>query len=193
MNTLLKAALACALGAGIVDPSAAVAASMNGGLPDVNLASTFIGSGGGAGSFSTVRAFDRMLGANAMLTQETQLRAMYGQHQTDQFVHMFDYAMADAWTVASRQNVKLPNAPSSSATPALAHELLKAGTGTDGTFRTLLLFDDLFTRPVASQVMNDLNTRYGSGSSSTFLRIANRFFYDVGQNVGTNISLEPNQ
>jgi hypothetical protein len=159
--------------------------------PDAALASAFIGSGGGAGSFSMVRAFDRMLGPSPMLTAERQMRTRYGQTQADRFVRMFNFAIADAWTVASKRNVRFPNAPSTTASSALARHLLEAGTR-NGTFRTLSLFDALFTPPVASQVMTDLDARYGPGSFLSFLRMGNRFFYDVGRDVDVNVTLAPN-
>lgn len=174
MKTLLMATLALAL----------LAAAPNG-----TLASSFIGSGGGSGSFSSIRAFDRMIGGDAVLRAERDLTTTYGHGQAGRFINEFDFAVHDAWNVAGRDDVKLPNAPASSGSPALAQQLVRSGTAADGTFDMNDLFSNLFTPQVQAQVMRDLDARYGSGSSAAFTRMGDRFFSDVASDV--NVSLQP--
>jgi hypothetical protein len=173
MKTMLAAILAIAvLGA----------APMYSGAPDASLASSFIGSGGGSGSFSMVRAFDGMIGSDATLAEEQSLRNEFGAAGTDRFIHEFDYAVSDAWTVASRKNVKLPAAPAQTGDAGLARALVAAGT-TGGGFSTNYLFAHLFSSAVASQVMQDIDSRYGSGSSAHFEQMGDRFFSDVAKDA----------
>lgn len=153
------------------------------GTPDVSVTDTFIGSGGGAGSFSSIRAFDGMIGSDAVLSAEHDIGGAGGMKQAGQFVREFDYAVADAWTVASRDNVKLGSAPITTGTPALARSLIADGTSADGTFDTRYLFAHLFGSQVETQVMRDLDARYGAGTSSNFTQMGNRFFSDVAADV----------
>lgn len=153
------------------------------GTPDVSVADAFIGSGGGAGSFSSIRAFDGMIGSDAVLAAERDLAGAGGTKQSDRFVREFDYAVADAWTVASRDNVKMGSAPMSTGTPALASSLIHDGTSADGTFDTQNLFAHLFGSRVETQVMTDLDARYGAGTAADFTRMGNRFFSDVAADV----------
>ncbi|HTV91492.1 MAG TPA: hypothetical protein VMG98_02120 [Verrucomicrobiae bacterium] len=172
MNTLAKLLLSVAL--------LAAAPTAN-----LGLASSLITSGGGPGSYSTVRAFDAMIGPDAVLAGEKQLATNYGQMSEDRFVHMFDYAIADAWQLAGKDNLSLPP-PSQTAGSALASQLVQAGMGAGGTFDTARMFATLFGPKIATQVMADLNAKYGAGASDDFDRIGDQFFHDIGQTVGVN-------
>jgi hypothetical protein len=162
--------------------AAAPSATYNG-APDVTLADSFIGSGGGAGSFSSVRAFDGMIGDPAVLDAQRDLNAAGGPGANDRFIHEFDYAIADAWTVASRQNVKLGSAPATTGSEDIARALVHDGTTPDGTFQTGYLFAHLFSPNVETQVMHDLDARFGAGASDQFKTLGNRFFSDVAADV----------
>lgn len=153
------------------------------GAPDTGLADAFIGSGGGSGSFSSIRAFNGMIGPDAVLAAERDLGTTGGANNAAGFVREFDYAVTDAWTVASRQNVKLGNAPATSGSAGVARSLVSDGTTPDGTFDISYLFAHLFTPAVATQVMHDVDTRYGDGSSAQFTQMGNRFFSDVASDV----------
>jgi hypothetical protein len=153
------------------------------GAPDTPLADAFIGSGGGPGSFSTIRAFDGMIGPDAVLTAERDLASAGGTHDADGFIRQMDYAISDSWTVASRQNVKLGDAPAINGSSDIARSLVRDGTTPDGTFDTGYLLAHLFTPGVATQVMHDLDARYGEGTSGQFTLMGNRFFSDVAADV----------
>jgi|GEM_PF-5718791 len=161
------------------------------GPPNLSLASSLIASGGGPGSFSSVRAFDAMIGPDALLSAENQLAASYGDAGASQFVSTFDFAIADAWKLAGQNDLRMPPATQTGG-QALATDLVRAGTDRSGTFRSAQLFITLLGPSVAAQLMNDIDQRYGPGSATAFDRIANQFFYDVAQTVGTNVSLAPN-
>jgi len=159
------------------------AAPSNGGSANLGVASAFIGSGGGAGNFSTVRAFDDMIGDQNVLSALSDLRSTFGPDQAGEFVRDFDYAVADAWNVGSRENVKLTSAPAQQADTVLAQSLVRAGTIRDGAFDLDQMFSALFTPTVEQQVMQDLDTRYGAGTSNSFARMGDRFFSDVASDV----------
>jgi len=165
-----------------------LAASLAGaaGSANLNLASSLISSGGGPGSYSTVRAFDAMIGPDAVLANERQIATTFGQSSEDQFVRMFDYAIADAWQLAGKDNVSIP-APSGSTGQALATQLVQAGVGAGGTFDASRMFTSLFGDEIAGQVMADLNTKFGPGASNNFDRMADQFFHNIGQSVGMNV------
>jgi hypothetical protein len=99
---------------------------------------------------------------------------------------MFDYAIADAWQLAGKNNVSLPPA-SQTGGQALATQLVQAGVGAGGTFDTTRMLTSLFGDKIASQVMADLNAKYGAGASDNFARMASQFFHTIGQTVGMNV------
>ena len=174
---ILAACLAaCLATAAAAAPAQASAAA--GGV-DIGLASSLIASGGGPGSYSTIRAFDAMVGPNAVLAQEQKLAAQYGQPAADQFVQMFDYAISDAWRLAGEDNVVMPAATESGGA-ALAEELTQAGTGTSGTFHDGRFFDRLFGSQIAAQIMTDLDRHFGAGSSAKFESMSGLFFEGLG-------------
>ena len=154
---------------------------------NLTLASSLIASGGGPGSYSTVRAFNAMIGENAVLANQQQLATAYGQTNADRFVHMFDYAIADAWQLAGKDNVSIPP-PAQTGGQSLAMQLVQAGVTTGGiTFDNDTFFTSLFGTKIAGQVAADVNAKYGAGSWTNFSRMSGQFFHDIGQTVGMNV------
>jgi hypothetical protein len=186
MKTLAKLIVGTALAVGVIFWAAAAGASPAASGANLSLASSLIASGGGPGSYSTVRAFNAMIGPDAVLANERQIATTYGQTNEDRFVHMFDYAIADAWQLAGKNNVSLPPA-SQTGGQALATQLVQAGVGAGGTFDTTRMLTSLFGDKIASQVMADLNAKYGAGASDNFARMASQFFHTIGQTVGMNV------
>jgi len=134
-----------------------------------------------------VRAFDAMIGPDAVLTNQRQLTTNYGQTNADMFVHMFDYAIADAWQLAGKDNVSIPP-PAQTGGQALATELVQAGVANGGiTFDNDTFFNSLFGKKIAGQVAADVNAKYGAGSWTNFSRMCDQFFHDIGQTVGMNV------
>jgi hypothetical protein len=154
---------------------------------NLTLASSLIASGGGPGSYSTVRAFNAMIGQDAVLANQRQLATAYGQTNADLFIHMFDYAIADAWQLAGKDNVSIP-APTETGGQALATELVGAGIASGGiTFDNDTFFNSLFGSKIAAQVAADVNAKYGAGSWTNFSRMSGQFFHNIGQTVGMNV------
>jgi hypothetical protein len=154
---------------------------------NLSLASSLIASGGGPGSYSTVRAFNAMIGQDAVLANQRQLATTFGQTNADLFVHMFDYAIADAWQLAGKNNVAIPP-PAQSGGQALATQLVQAGVTTGGiTFDNDTFFGGLFGAKIATQVQADINAKYGAGAWTNFSRMSDQFFHNIGQTVGLNV------
>ena len=73
---------------------------------NLTLASSLIASGGGPGGhLDRARVHDDRRRRRA---DEHQLATAYGQTNADRFVHMFDYAIADAWQLAGKNNLSIP-------------------------------------------------------------------------------------
>jgi hypothetical protein len=99
--------------------------------------------------------------------------------------------MSDAWTRAGQDDVMIPPFGSHEG-HMLALDLIRTGTTPDGTFQIGYFFDRTLTPKVRAQVEKDVAARFGSEAAGTFDRMSNQFFYDVSQEVGTNVSLAPN-
>ena len=154
---------------------------------NLSLASSLIASGGGPGSYSTVRAFSSIIGTDAMLANQRQLATTYGQSNADLFIHIFDYAIADAWQLAGKDNVAMPP-PSLSGGQTLATQLVQAGVAKGGiTFDNDALFTQLFGSKIEGQVAADVNAKYGSGAWTNFSRMSDQFFHNIGQAAGINV------
>lgn len=160
------------------------------GAPDLALAMAFIDAGGGPGDFSTVRAIDRSFGAAVTQAGLQRLAAQYGPAARDRFVETFDFAINDAWVRAGQHNLHMPAPPGVTGRP-LANELVRAGTASDGAFWSHVFLDRTLSEPVAAAVLQDIDARYGPGSSAQFLRTANRFFFDLSQRIGAGVALAP--
>lgn len=136
-------------------------------------------AGGGAGSFSTVRALDAMFGAPQVEAELIKLRAQYGA--TSPLVDDFDFAMHDAWQRAGRADVSVRSTPL--AGRALARAIVRAGLH-KRTFSVQRLFGTLFPPQIAGDVLLDVDTKYGTDQTAQFRTLANQFFADMGNTVG---------
>jgi hypothetical protein len=160
--------------------------------PSLPTTTAFIAAGGGAGSFSSVRAFTRILGADATQSELAKLRATFGGPRVDQFVRVFDYTVADGWKLAGSDDVKMPP-PSGDTGNALVLDMIKAGTGPPNqTFRITTMMDALLTPQVHAQVGNDIASHYGSDAIGDFESVGNQLFYDLAQSLGDNSVALPN-
>jgi hypothetical protein len=154
------------------------------------LTGALIDSGGGPGTFSSVRAFSSMIGDSALQNELRKLRSQYGSDNIDFFVQAFDYAMHDAWQLAGQSNITVPS--EQIAGRALAQALINAGTN-QHVFTTRRLLGVLLTPKLRNDVVNDLKLRYGPDKTEEFSRMGNQFFYDVAQLIGDQeVALSPN-
>lgn len=152
------------------------------GSAELPVAANFIQAGGGPGSFSMIRAWGNMIGADALQVDLTKLTRVYGRHATDQFVRLFDFAMADAWNRAGMDNVKMPG-PNGNNGRVLALTILRAGRAPDGQLWAGYLFGHVLSPRIYSQVTADVNNRYGIDADARFNRMADQFMDDVAQQV----------
>jgi hypothetical protein len=144
------------------------------------LTGAFYAAGGGAGSFSTVRALNTMLGAPAVQAEMLRLQDQFGD--TSGFVSMFDFAMDDAWQRAGKADVAISTTPDLTGAQ-LATAMVSAGTQ-HRVFTVQRLFGALFPPQVAADVLLDVDVKYGADAGKNFRGIANQFFTDTGQSLG---------
>lgn len=142
----------------------------------------FINAGGGAGSFSTVRAFTNLIGADALQTELRNLRSQYNGNDVDRFVRAMDFTIGDAWQRAGQDDVKMPVASADSG-KTLVRDMITAGTFSGGAFRMSAMLDALLTPKVHAQVSNDLSERYGPDAVANLERVGNQFFSDLAQTL----------
>jgi hypothetical protein len=154
------------------------------GDPALVVTSSLYAAGGGAGSFSTVRALTSIVGDDTLQSELVKLRGQYGAQAVDQFVRVSDFAINDAWKIAGADNVKIPTAGTLTGKD-LGSALVQAGTDTSNTFWTGLLLDKALTHKVNMQVMTDIDTKYGEPVDASYHKIANQLFYDFAQSMGT--------
>jgi len=140
------------------------------------------GGGAGEGSFSSVRAIAQMVGGDALQNELRALRDKDGSDNVDRFVHVLDFAFIDGWKRAGQDNVKMPAATSDTGT-ALALDMIRAGTGSDGAFRTSTMMDTLWSPRVHAQIHDDIVARYGSDVAANFQRVGDQFFNDLARSL----------
>lgn len=144
------------------------------------LTGAFYAAGGGAGSFSTVRALNSMIGAPAVQAEMLHLQDQFGD--TSAFISTFDYAMDDAWQKAGKADVAVSTASALNG-PQLATAIVSAGTQ-HRIFTVQRLFGALFPPQVAADVLLDVDVKYGADASKNFREMANAFFTDTGESLG---------
>jgi hypothetical protein len=185
---ILRRYVLCVLATALVSlagsPASATPVSANG------LTGALLKAGGGAGTFSSVRAFGSMIGDSALQSELSKLRKQYTGDDVDFFVEAFDFTMQDAWLRAGQSDIAVPSQPISG--KALALSLVDAGTSFH-MFTTRRMLGELLTPKLRNDVMNDLTMKYSPTQTDTFIRIGNQFFYDVAQLLGDqSVALSPN-
>jgi len=146
--------------------------------------------GGEAGGFSSVRALNALYGEPAVTAETAKLRTQYGDGTIDQFYKTFDYVVNDAWSVAGRKNVTFGTAGALD-DASLARRLESLGTAADGTFWCDLMFDNLVTNGVMTQVGSDVDARYGEVADGNLHRVCNQLIYDLASKNGASVKLAP--
>jgi hypothetical protein len=147
-----------------------------------SLAGAFINAGGGPGSFSTVRAFDAMIGDTALQAELSTIKSRSTTQARDQFVRVFDFAMSDAWQRAGQDNVSVPDSTQSGLD--LAKALYNAGMQ-GGAFSGEAFFNTLFTARVWTDVSHDIDAKFGAGTSATFAGNVGAMFTDLQSQVSS--------
>ena len=158
--------------------------------PAFDVTASIYKAGGGAGSFSMVRAFSSMIGDAPMQTEMTSLRAKYGAANIDQFVAIFDFAMANAWKHLGDDNVAVPlSAPYEGRT--LAQQVAQTGKTDSGYVFSGYFFDKLLTMKVHNQVNADIDQRFGTAANTSFHAIAAALLFDLAQRLGDQTAKLP--
>jgi hypothetical protein len=167
----------------LLAPSA-VAFPQNSPALQLPVTSAIIAAGGGAGggSFSSVRALSGMIGSDALQSELASLRDKDGAGNVDSFVRIFDYAFIDGWKRAGQANLKMPP-PSSDTGTALALDMIRAGTGPDGSFQFPTMMDALWSPRVHAQLHSDIAATYGKDALANFARVGNDFFTALAQSL----------
>lgn len=155
-----------------------------------NLAATveFAQDGGGAKSFSIVKALTTMVGPKLVKAEVAKLTKQYGAKDIASWVKTWNFAVPDAVNVATHAGVKLP-APANFSGKALAAALVKVGS-TSGTFWTGDMLDHTISHKVHDAVMNDIDAKLGTTADANYHRITNQAMYDLAQALGaTSVKL----
>lgn len=141
-----------------------------------NATGDLVRAGGGAGSFSMVRAFTMLVGQTPFQSVLLQERNRFGADAVNQFVEVFDFAVADGWKRAGQADVAIRSDETSGT--QLVNELLELGT-TKGHFDSGTLFNALFTPKVSAQIAGDVAKQYGNDAMISFYRVGDNFFNDL--------------
>jgi hypothetical protein len=182
-RTLLGILLTATIALSMTAAALARNESTYGGAANLPLGMNLIDAGGGAGSFSVVRAWENMIGPDELQADLASLAHTYGQSEADRFVDLFNFVMADAWNRAGVDNLRMPASSGENGLP-LALAILDAASTPQGNYQVEHLLGQVLTPRVCSQVLADLKAKYGSDAQAQFLTMGNEFLNQVGAQVG---------
>ncbi len=157
------------------------------GAPALAVTASLVQAGGGADNYSTATALTSMLGAPTVNAEVAKLNGQYGQMRVSRFLTVFDFAVKDALSIATRAGVTLPDAAMSGTD--LAKTLVTAGEEPNGVFNTELLLDKAVTHKIHEQVMDDIDAKFGVKADKDYHRISNQAHYDIGKALGIKVKL----
>jgi hypothetical protein len=154
------------------------------GAPALDVTAALVQAGGGAGNFSTAAALTSMVGGDAVTGEVTKLDKQYGDQNVQSWLSVFDFAVKDALSIATKAGVTLP--AGSLTGKDLAVTLVKAGLDTDNTFYTEFMLDKAVSHKIHVQVMEDIDAKYGGAADTNYHRISNQAFVDLAHALGAN-------
>lgn len=154
------------------------------GPPALGVTAALVKAGGGPEHFSTATALTNILGARTVNAEVAKLTKQYGKKKVQQWLAGQDYVVTDGLKRATEAGVKLPEPPANLHGQKLAVTLIEAGTAKDGTFWSGLLYDKAVSHAIHSQVMEDIDKKYGADYDMNIHRITNQAFTDVAQALG---------
>ena len=152
------------------------------GAPALNVTASLVEAGGGPGSFSIATALTSMVGEKAVGGEVAKLTKQYGKARVGEWITVFDYAVADALTIATKAGVTLPAGDLKGT--KLATTLVTAGLDKHGTFYTEYMLDKAVTHKIHMQVMDDIDLKYGVKADSSYHAITNQAMVDLAHALG---------
>lgn len=151
------------------------------GAPDLQGAISLVTAGGKPGHFSLVAALTSMVGAATVKAEVAKLTAQYGAEKVESFVAVQNYAVDDAVKKALAAGVKFPKPMVHG--KALAVRVVKLGL-VGGAYYEGVQLDHLITHAIHEDVMDDIDTKFGTVADGNYHRIANQAHYDLAQALG---------
>ncbi len=152
------------------------------GAPALAVTAALVQAGGGAASYSTATALTSMVGAPTVTAEVNKLTTQYGADKVKSWLTVFDFAVDDALTIATKAGVTLP-APTLSGKD-LAVALVNAGTDKKNVFYTEYMLDHAVSHDIHVQVMNDIDAKYGADADTNYHTITNQAMVDVAHALG---------
>ena len=152
------------------------------GDPALAVTASLVQAGGGADNFSIATALTSMVGADTVTAEVGKLTKQYGKPRVDSWITVFDFAVKDALTIATKAGVTLPEGTLTG--KELATTLVTAGTDSKNTFYTEYLLDKAVSHKIHMQVMDDIDAKYGAKADTDYHRITNQAMVDVAHALG---------
>ena len=128
-----------------------------------------------------------MVGSDTVTAEVNKLTTQYGKDKVTSWLTVFDFAVNDSLKIATAAGVALPAPDPSLTGKTLATTLVTAGTYTDKTFYIEYLLDKAVSaQDSRSQVMDDIDAKFGADADLNYHTISNQAFYDLAQALGAS-------
>lgn len=154
------------------------------GAPVLTVTAALIKAGGGTNNFNFARALVSMLGEKTVNGEVEKLTRQYGKEEVTTFLAGMTFAVNSAIKHVTKAGISLPPAPRDLHGAALAKVLVDAGTATDNSWWSGLLFDKALSNQIHLRVMADIDAEFGQTADKTTHKILNQAMYDVAQALG---------
>jgi hypothetical protein len=171
---------------GMPDGTAGGDGAIYAGPPDLQVASSLVTAGGGAGTFSIVTALTAMAGQTVAEAEVAKLTRQYGQARVASYVLVQNFAVDDAVRLATIAGVQFPTATLTGA--ELAKQVVSLGL-LDGTYYEGYMLDHVVSSEIHGTVMSDIDGQYGTVADANYHLISDQAHYDLAQALGVTIGL----
>lgn len=152
------------------------------GAPALTVTASLVEAGGGPEEYSTAKALTAMAGEETVNAEVAKLTKQYGKERITSWLKVFDFAVKDGLSIATKAGVKLPKGDLTG--KELAATLVKAGMDKDNTFYVEYMLDKAVSHSIHETVMNDIDKKFSPKEDADYHRITNQAMYDLGQALG---------
>lgn len=155
------------------------------GAPKLPLTLSMVVAGGGPKNFQTVTLV-KVLAGDKTKAEVAKLTKQYGKKNVGTFLTVFKFVVDDSLKIVTAKKVALPKTPSPDPTDgkALAAALWNAGVTPKNEFNVEVMLDKLASHPIHSQVMRDIDAKYGIAADATYHAALNQAMHDLASVYG---------
>ncbi|MGZ3503575.1 MAG: hypothetical protein ACXWNK_02865 [Vulcanimicrobiaceae bacterium] len=149
------------------------------GAPALAVTLSMVEAGGGPSHFDSTTLVKDLTGPK-FDAEVGKLTQQYGKQKVGNFLKVYNFVVSDTLQIVTAKHVVLPSKPSPDPSDGRALSAALWGAGQTGHgFSVEVMLDRAVSHPIHSQVMNDIDKKFGIAADADFHAILNTAIHDL--------------